>query len=46
METAILNQVNCMNKKKYGKPIAWSVEDHGDYYIFKCMINVDAKPIY
>ncbi|MCQ6278614.1 IS200/IS605 family accessory protein TnpB-related protein [Bacillus sp. EB600] len=43
VEDAILNQLNCNDKKKFGKPIAWSVEDHGAYYIIKCMINVDAK---
>jgi transposase len=43
VENTILNQLNCENKKKFGKPIAWAVEDHGAYYIFKCMINVDPK---
>ncbi|TKC14926.1 IS200/IS605 family accessory protein TnpB-related protein [Robertmurraya kyonggiensis] len=41
---AIETQMNCKNKKKNGKPIAWSVEDHGDYYIFKCIIDVPEKP--
>lgn len=36
---AVLTQKNCKDKKKYGKPIAWSIEDHGAYYIFKCIIN-------
>ncbi|AGK52280.1 IS200/IS605 family accessory protein TnpB-related protein [Bacillus sp. 1NLA3E] len=44
IETAILTQKNCKNKKKFGKPIAWSVEDHGDFYIFKCMINEEENP--
>lgn len=39
VESAIQKQVNCKNKKKYGKPIGWSVEDHGPYYIFKCIVN-------
>jgi len=43
MESAIETQRNCKDKKKYGKPIAWSVEDHGDYYIFKCMVDVEPK---
>lgn len=37
---SILTQLNCKDKKKDGKPIAWSVEDHGDYYIFKCLVDV------
>ncbi|MEQ2525096.1 IS200/IS605 family accessory protein TnpB-related protein [Bacillaceae bacterium CLA-AA-H227] len=41
---AIETQMNCKNKKKYGKPIAWSVEDHGDYYIFKCIVDVPENP--
>lgn len=44
IENAVLTQENCKNKKKFGKPIAWSVEDHGDYYIFKCMINEEENP--
>ncbi|WP_197274824.1 IS200/IS605 family accessory protein TnpB-related protein, partial [Halolactibacillus sp. JCM 19043] len=28
----------------YGKPIAWSLEDHGDYYIVKCLIDVPPAP--
>ena len=31
--------MNCKNKKKFGRPIGWSVEDHGEYYIFKCIVN-------
>ncbi|RTR27907.1 transposase [Robertmurraya yapensis] len=41
---AIETQMSCKNKKKYGKPIAWSVEDHGDYYIFKCIVYVPENP--
>ena len=26
-------------KKKHGNPVAWSVEDHGEYYIFKCILT-------
>jgi len=37
---AIETQFNCTNKKKYGKPIGWGIEDHGEYYIVKCMMNV------
>ncbi len=41
--SAIQTQQNCKNKKKYGKPIAWSLEDHGDYYIVKCMMDVETN---
>jgi IS605 OrfB family transposase len=41
VESAVLAQQKCKDKKKYGKPIAWAVEDHGDYYIFKCMAEVE-----
>lgn len=27
-------------KKKHGNAIAWAVEDHGEYYIFKCIIDI------
>lgn len=37
VESAILRQMNGKDKKKHGKSMAWSVEDHGEYYIFKCM---------
>ncbi|GKU85305.1 IS200/IS605 family accessory protein TnpB-related protein [Niallia sp. NCCP-28] len=40
---AIENQIHCKNKKQFGKPIAWSTEDHGDYYIFKCFVDVQEK---
>lgn len=43
VNSAILKQTNCKNKKENGKPIAWSVEDHGNYYIIKCMVNEDKK---
>jgi IS605 OrfB family transposase len=39
--SAIHKQMECKNKKKHGKPIAWSVEDHKDYYLFKCMVDVE-----
>jgi IS605 OrfB family transposase len=39
VETAISAQKNCKDKKKHGKPIAWSIEDHGEYYIIKCIID-------
>jgi IS605 OrfB family transposase len=42
---AILNQLNCKNKKEFGKPISWSVEDHGDYYIIKNIVDVASNPI-
>ncbi|GAB6454555.1 IS200/IS605 family accessory protein TnpB-related protein [Bacillus luti] len=43
VETVITNQLQCKDKKAYGKPIAWSVEDHGDYYIVKCLVDVQAN---
>ena len=27
-------------KRKQGNPVAWSVEDHGEYYIFKCILDI------
>jgi transposase len=41
VDSAIHKQVECKNKKKQGKPSAWSVEDHMDYYLFKCMVDVE-----
>ncbi|WP_028402231.1 IS200/IS605 family accessory protein TnpB-related protein [Ectobacillus panaciterrae] len=35
-------QIACKQKKQYGKPITWSIEDHGVYYIVKCMADVEA----
>ncbi|MBU8686489.1 IS200/IS605 family accessory protein TnpB-related protein [Priestia megaterium] len=40
---AIFRQRNCKDKKANGKPISWSVEDHGDYYIIKCLIDVEEE---
>ncbi|MEK6446641.1 IS200/IS605 family accessory protein TnpB-related protein [Priestia aryabhattai] len=40
---AVLPQRNCKDKKANGKPISWSVEDHGDYYIIKCLIDVEEE---
>ncbi len=39
VESVIEMQTNCKDKKKHGKPIGWSIEDHGAYYIFKCIVN-------
>ncbi|MBY0599730.1 IS200/IS605 family accessory protein TnpB-related protein [Bacillus bingmayongensis] len=44
MEEVITNQLQCKNKKKHGKPIAWSVEDYGEYYIVKCLVDVPENP--
>ncbi|PHB17417.1 transposase [Bacillus pseudomycoides] len=44
IEGVITNQLQCKNKKKNGKPIAWSVEDHGEYYIVKCLVDVPENP--
>ncbi|PHF26034.1 hypothetical protein COF72_28745, partial [Bacillus pseudomycoides] len=40
IEEVIITQLQCKNKKKQGKPIAWSVEDYGSYYILKCLVDV------
>jgi len=44
IEEVIITQLQCKNKKKNGKPIAWSVEDHGEYYIAKCLVDVPENP--
>ncbi|EEL51704.1 MULTISPECIES: IS200/IS605 family accessory protein TnpB-related protein [Bacillus cereus group] len=44
IETVITNQLECKDKKAHGKPIAWSVENHGDYYIVKCLVDVPDNP--
>lgn len=36
----INTQVNLKNKSKFGKPVSWTIEDHGPYYIVKCLIDV------
>lgn len=41
---AIQTQQGLKNKKEYGKPIAWSLEDHGSYYIIKCIMEEDPHP--
>lgn len=38
---AITTQLNLKNKKEFGKPVAWSLEDGSDYYIFKCLVDVE-----
>ena len=30
-------------KKKHGTPVAWSVEDHEEYYIFKCILTLPVQ---
>ncbi|CAI8736035.1 transposase [Bacillus pseudomycoides] len=44
IEKIITTQLQCKNKKKHGKPIAWSVEDYGAYYIVKCLVDVPENP--
>ncbi|GAB1766348.1 IS200/IS605 family accessory protein TnpB-related protein [Priestia megaterium] len=39
----VLRQRKCKDKKANGKPISWSVEDHGDYYIIKCLLDVEEE---
>lgn len=43
VDQAVLCQRNCKDKKANGKPISWSVEDHKDYYIIKCLIDVEEE---
>jgi IS605 OrfB family transposase len=40
----VTEQIQCKNKKEYGKPISWFVEDHGEYYIIKCLVEVESNP--
>ncbi|GGM23654.1 hypothetical protein GCM10011351_06800 [Paraliobacillus quinghaiensis] len=44
VDNAINTQIGLKNKKQFGKPIAWSVEDHGEYFIFKCLVDVPPNP--
>jgi hypothetical protein len=30
-------------KKEHGDAVAWSVEDHGDYYLFKYILDIPEK---
>ncbi|MDT0148428.1 IS200/IS605 family accessory protein TnpB-related protein [Priestia aryabhattai] len=39
----VLRQRKCKDKKANGKPISWSIEDHGDYYIIKCLLDVEEE---
>jgi hypothetical protein len=41
---AAIDQIQCKNKKEYGKPISWSVEDQGEYYFMKCLVDVESNP--
>ena len=41
---ALETQIKCENKKKSGKPMAWAIEDRGDYYIVKCIVDMDETP--
>ena len=42
VEKAIQTQADMPSnlKKEHGNAIAWSVEDHGDYYLFKCILDI------
>lgn len=44
VNNAIRTQMNLKNKKTFGQPISWSVEDRGDYYIIKCLVGVPPNP--
>ena len=41
---AIETQLATKDKKKHGKSISWAIEDHGAYYIFKCIVDVPENP--
>ena len=45
VEKVFQSQVNMPSnlKKEHGDAIAWSVEDHGKYYIFKCILDIPEK---
>lgn len=43
VDNAVFRQRNCKNKKVNGKPVTWSVEDHGDYYIIKCLLDIEEE---
>jgi len=38
------NQKKCKNKKEFGKPISWSIENYGDYYMIKNIVDVELNP--
>jgi IS605 OrfB family transposase len=40
VDAAVNQQINLKIKKLCGKPIAWSIEDHGTYFIIKIMVDV------
>ncbi|MED4254060.1 IS200/IS605 family accessory protein TnpB-related protein [Priestia megaterium] len=40
---AVFRQRICKDKKANGKPISWLVEDYGDYYTIKCLIDVEEE---
>ncbi|WP_129728365.1 IS200/IS605 family accessory protein TnpB-related protein [Ectobacillus funiculus] len=44
VQESIARQLSCQNKKKDGKPIGWSIEDHGTYYIIKCIVEEPEHP--
>ncbi len=47
IERAIIlqQQKTAKERLKNGKSIAWSVEDHGAYYLFKCVVEDVSVPI-
>lgn len=46
VEKAATSQFNMSSelKKKHGNAIAWSIEDHDEYYIFKCILEIPLNP--
>ncbi|MFB9760708.1 IS200/IS605 family accessory protein TnpB-related protein [Ectobacillus funiculus] len=44
MQESIATQLSCQNKKKDGQSMGWSIEDHGTYYIIKCIVEEPEHP--
>ncbi|UJL45442.1 IS200/IS605 family accessory protein TnpB-related protein [Virgibacillus sp. NKC19-16] len=44
VDNAVRMQMNLKNKKAFGKPIGWSIEDCGEYYIAKALVDVQPNP--
>ncbi|UFT99794.1 IS200/IS605 family accessory protein TnpB-related protein [Radiobacillus kanasensis] len=42
IDSAVEKQMNLQSKdrKLLGKSVGWSIEDKGDYYIFKCLLDI------
>ncbi len=44
VQESIAAQLSCQDKKKYGQSMGWSIEDHGTYYIIKCIVEEPEHP--